>query len=158
MGCWMRKRVGKSSSGLTWSRATSRPVSLSNYSISFDVFFWLHVHEVEHCLCRHFTHINFVRFETMIWPRIEFKKSLDIFWPRLEKRRSQEYLDYFDRLWAFFLPRVHLEIQQLEHGENLQGFIPESGFSETRRKSARFYSWLRIFGDTSLSKDTYLRE
>ena len=93
-------------------------------------FFWLHVHEVEHCLCRHFTHINFVRFETMIWPRIEFKKSLDIFWPRLERRRSEEYLDYFDRLWAFFLPRVHLEIQQMKHGENLQGFINDSGFSE----------------------------
>ena len=66
----------------------------------------------------------------MIWPRIEFKKYLDIFWPRLERRRSEEYLDYFDRLWAFFLPRVHLEIQQLKHGENLQGFIKDPGFSE----------------------------
>ena len=106
-------------------------------------FFWLHVHKVEHCLCRQFTHINFVRFETMIWPRIEFKKSLDIFWPRLERRRSEEYLDYFDRLWAFFLPRVHFEIQQLKYGENLQGFIHDSGFSKTLHFQY-ISSWINI--------------
>ena len=59
-------------------------------------FFWFQVYEVEHCLCRHFTKSNFVRFETMIWPSIEFIKSLDIFWPELERSRSEEYLDYFE--------------------------------------------------------------
>ena len=41
----------------------------------------------------------FVRFETMIWPRIRFhislqnfKKPLDIFWPKIERERSEEYL------------------------------------------------------------------
>ena len=44
-----------SDSGLTWwlRGAASRLVSLSNY-VALDVFFWFH--EVERCLCRHFTH------------------------------------------------------------------------------------------------------
>ena len=79
----------------------------------------------------------------MIWPSVEFKKSLDIFWPRLERRRSEEYLDYFDRLWAFFLPRVHFEIQQLKYGENLQGFIHDSGFSKTLHFQY-ISSWINI--------------
>ena len=67
------------------------------YCIAFDVFFfWFQVYEVEHCLCCHFTKTNFVRFETMIWPSIQFIKSLDIFWSRLERSRSEEYLDYFE--------------------------------------------------------------
>ena len=62
-------------------RAASRPVSVSN-NIAFDFFFWFH--KVEYCLCRILS--TFVRFETMIWPSTELKKSLDIFWPRLKKK------------------------------------------------------------------------
>ena len=84
---------------------------------------------------------TFVRFETMILPSIEFRTSSDIFWPRLEWKLSEEYLVILFRPigckkkpWALFLLRsVHLEKQQ------------------TRRKSTRFYSWLGIFRDTSLS-------
>ena len=39
---------------------------------------------------------KFCKIWEMIWPGIEFKKSLDIFWPRLQRRRSEEYLDHFD--------------------------------------------------------------
>ena len=53
-----------------------------------------------------------------------------IFWPIGCKKK----------LRALFLPWVHLEKQQ------------------TRRKSARFYSWLRIFRDTSLPKHVFVNK
>ena len=85
--------------------------------------------------------MHICKIESIIWPSMEFKTSLDIFWPRLEWKRFEEYLVILFRPigckkkpWALFLPlAVHLEKQQ------------------TRRKSARFYLWLRIFRDTSLS-------
>ena len=62
---------------------------------------------------------SFVRFETMIWPSIRFdislqnfNKPLDIFSPQIERKRSEEYLVITlavkRKLWAIFLPRVHL--------------------------------------------------
>ena len=54
----------------------------------FVFFSWFY--EVERSLCM------FVRFETMIWPKIRFdinlqnfKKPLDIFWPQIERKRSE---------------------------------------------------------------------
>ena len=40
-----------------------------------------------------------------------------------------------------FLPRVHLQKQQQKQGENLQGFIHDSGFSETLQYIS---SWINI--------------
>ena len=67
-------------------RAASRPVSLSNY-ITFDVFFFLVSWSRALFMPSFYTH--FIRFETMIWPSIELKKSLDIFWPRLKRKRYE---------------------------------------------------------------------
>ena len=62
---------------------------------------------------------SFVRFETMIWPSIRFdisllnfNKPLDIFSPQIGRKHSEEYLVITlavkIKLWAIFLPRVHL--------------------------------------------------
>ena len=49
------------------------------WSVSFNYFIY------------HFVILRtFVRFETMIRPRTELKKSLDIFWRQLERKRSEE--------------------------------------------------------------------
>ena len=95
--CWMRKRVEKSSTILALLDGYHElHLDRSAWVITvlhLIFFFWFHVYEVEHCLCRRlFTQINFVRFETMISPRIEFTKSWEIFWPRLERSRSEQYL------------------------------------------------------------------
>ena len=43
---------------------------------------------------------------------IRFKKPLDIFWPQIQRKGSEEYLVMIlavkRKLWAIFLPRVHL--------------------------------------------------
>ena len=55
---------------------------------------------------------NSIRFDISLQ---NFKKPLDIFWPQLntKKKRSEEYLVTIlavkRKLWAIFLPRVHLE-------------------------------------------------
>ena len=55
----------------------------------------------------------------MIQPTINsnrFKKPLDIFWPEFQRKGSEEYLVMIfavnRKLWAIFLPRVHLEKEQ----------------------------------------------
>ena len=44
---------------------------------------------------------------------IRFKKPLDIFWPQIQRKGSEDYLVMIlavnRKLWAIFLPRVHLE-------------------------------------------------
>ena len=44
---------------------------------------------------------------------ISFKKPLDIFWPQIQRKGSEYYLVIIlavnRKLWAIFLPRVHLE-------------------------------------------------
>ena len=44
---------------------------------------------------------------------IRFKKNLEIFWPQIQRKGSEEYLVMIlavnRKLWAIFLPRVHLE-------------------------------------------------
>ena len=79
---------------------------------------------------------KFVRFERMIWPCVEFKKSF------LTATRKKTFWRIFRSFrptgWCFesyFSPRVHLEKQQLKHGDNLRGFIHDSGFPETLHSS-----------------------
>ena len=47
---------------------------------------------------------------------IRFKKPLDIFWPQIQRKGSEDYLVMIlavnRKLWAIFLPRVHLEKEQ----------------------------------------------
>ena len=47
---------------------------------------------------------------------IRFKKPLDIFWPQIQRKCSEDYLVMIlavnRKLWAIFLPRVHLEKEQ----------------------------------------------
>ena len=67
---------------------------------------------------------TFVRFETMIWPSIRFDLSFqnfrDIFSPQMERKRSEEYLVINlaeeRKLWAIFLPQVHLWKKQTLRG------------------------------------------
>ena len=69
---------------------------------------------------------------------IRFKKPLDIFWPQIQRKGSEEYLVMIlavkRKLWAIFLPRVHLEKEQTP-GSRLKTWIslclPDSWFSET---------------------------
>ena len=91
-----------------------------------------------------------IRFETMIWPITELKKSLDIFLLWLERKHSEEYLVILlvvkRKLWAIFLPQVYLEK------------IANTSKLKLKFKSARFYSWLRIFRDTSLSIHVFVNK
>ena len=47
---------------------------------------------------------------------IRLKKPLDIFWPEIQRKCSEDYLVMIlavnRKLWAIFLPRVHLEKEQ----------------------------------------------
>ena len=47
---------------------------------------------------------------------IRFKNLLDVFWPQIQRKGSEEYLVMIlavnRKLWAIFLPRVHLEKEQ----------------------------------------------
>ena len=63
---------------------------------------------------------TFVKLVTMIWPSIRFditlqnfKKPSDVFSLQTERKRCEEYLvitlTVKRKLWAIFLPRVHLE-------------------------------------------------
>ena len=136
--------------GHTWwfSRAASRPVSLSNY-ITFDVCFFSGF--MKSSIIYAVTLRTVIRFETMIWPITELKKSLDIFLLWLERKHSEEYLVILlvvkRKLWAIFLPRVYLEKiatrQSWSLSLNLQGFILDSGFSETLH-SQYMSLWIKI--------------
>ena len=135
--------------GHTWwfSRAASQPVSLSNY-ITFDVCFFSGF--MKSSIIYAVTLRTVIRFETMIWPITELKKSLDIFLLWLERKHSEEYLVILlvvkRKLWAIFLPRVYLEK------------IANTSKLKLKFKSARFYSWLRIFRDTSLSIHVFVNK
>ena len=89
---------------------------------------------------------KFVRFERMIWPCVEFKKSF------LTATRKKTFWRIFRSFrptgWSFesyFSPRVHLEKQQLKHGDNLRGFLPrrprgsQSGW--VKRRDESFQAW-----------------
>ena len=101
-----------SDSGLTWwpSGAASQLVSLSNYCLWCVSFF--RFPEVERSLCRLILYTS----NDLTYNSIRFKKPLDIFWPQIQRRRSEEYLVMIlavkRKLWAIFLPWVHVEKEQ----------------------------------------------
>ena len=101
-----------SNSGLTWwpSEAASRLVSLSNYCL-WCVFFsvsWSRAYG----LCG----LSLYTSNDLTYNSIRFKKPLDIFWPQIQRKGSEDYLVMIlavnRKLWAIFLPRVHLEKEQ----------------------------------------------
>ena len=51
--------------------------------------------------------------DDLTYSSIRFKKPLDIFWPQIQRKGSEDYLVMIlavnRKLWAVFLPRVHLE-------------------------------------------------
>ena len=55
---------------------------------------------------------------------IRFKKPLDIFWPQIQRKCSEDYLVMIlavnRKLWAIFLPRVHLEKEQTPGSRGLK--------------------------------------
>ena len=76
------------------SLAASGLVSLK--IIVFDVFVCFFPSFMKSSVVYAVSLCMFVRFETMIWPRIRFdinlqnfKKPLDIFWPQIERKRSE---------------------------------------------------------------------
>ena len=96
-------------------------ISLSNHCI-WCLFFFFHegfmrFHEDERSswgYCMHVSH------DKDNWPSIRFEislqnftKPLDIFWPQIERNCSEEFLAIIlavkRKLWAIFLPRVHVE-------------------------------------------------
>ena len=72
---------------------------------------------------------------------IRFKKPLDIFWPQIQRKGSEAYLVMIlavnRKLWAIFLPRVHL---------------PASNINKL------MLTWLMIFRDTLLSILLFVNE
>ena len=102
-----------SDSGLTWwpSGAASRLVSRSNYCLRCVLFF--RFPEVERSLCG----LTLYTSNDVIYNNIKFKKPLDIFWPQIQRKRSKEYLFMIlavkRKFWAIFLPRVHLQKEQI---------------------------------------------
>ena len=92
----------------TWwpSEAASLLVSLSNYCLWCVLFpkssVW-------------FMRLKFIHEQ---WSNlhIRFKKPLDSFWPQIQRKGSEDYLVMIlainRKLWAIFLPRVHLEKEQ----------------------------------------------
>ena len=93
---------------------------------------------------------TFVRFQTMIWPSIEFKKSFDIFWPQLEKKTLW-------RIFRIFRPNIGCKKKPFErysclefilknskHVENLQVFIHDSGFPGHFSLNIYMSSWINI--------------
>ena len=57
--------------------------------------------------------VLYTRDNDLNYNSIRFKKPLDIFWQQIRMKRSEEYLVMSlavkRKLWAIFLPRVHLE-------------------------------------------------
>ena len=96
----------------TWwpSEAASRLVSLSNYCL-WCVFSGFLKSSVW------FMRLKFIHEQWSNLPdSIRFKKPLDIFWAQIQRKGSEDYLVMIlavnRKLWAIFLPRVHLEKEQ----------------------------------------------
>ena len=63
-----------------------------------------------------FIHEQWSWWSNLQYYSIRFKKPLDIFWPQIHRKCSEDYLLMIlavnRKLWAIFLPRVHLEKEQ----------------------------------------------
>ena len=96
----------------TWwpSEAASRLVSLSNYCL-WCVFFSVSWSQVYVLCC-----LSLYTNNDLTYNSIRFEKPLDIFWPQIQRKGSEDYLVMIlavnRKLWAIFLPRVHLEKEQ----------------------------------------------
>ena len=97
----------------TWwpSEAASRLVSLSNYCLGCVFFFsvsWSRAYGLRG--------LSLYTSNDLTYNSIRFKKPLDIFWPQIQTKGSEDYLVMIlavnRKLWAIFLPRVHLEKEQ----------------------------------------------
>ena len=98
----------------TWwpSEAASRLVSLSKYCLWCVSFFssvsWSQVYG----LCG----LSLYTSNDLTYNSIRFKKPLEIFWPQIQRKCSEDYLLMIlavnRKLWAIFLPRVHLVKEQ----------------------------------------------
>ena len=102
----------------TWwpSEAASRLVSLSNYCLWCFFFGFLKS-------SAWFMRLSLYTSNDLTYNSIRFKKPLDIFWPQIQRKGSEDYLVVIlavnRKLWAIFLPRVHLE-KEKTHGSSLQ--------------------------------------
>ena len=98
----------------TWwpLKAASRLVSLSNYCLWCVFFFFSVSWSRAYGLCG----LSLYTSNDLTYNSIRFKKPLDIFWPQIQRKGSEDYLVMIlavnRKLWAIFLPRVHLEKEQ----------------------------------------------
>ena len=119
----------------TWwlSEAASRLVSLSNYCR------WCVCISVSWSRAYGLCGLSLDTSNELTYNSIIFKKPLDISWLRIQRKGSEVYLvlnlAVNRKLWAIFLPRVHLEKEQTP-GSRLKTYkknlcLPDSWFSET---------------------------
>ena len=113
--CLRRKRIDKSQANLEhlhwWlSEAASRLVSLSSYCR------WCVCISVSWSRAYGLCGLSLDTSNELTYNSIIFKKPLDISWPRIQRKGSEVYLvlnlAVNRKLWAIFLPRVHLEKEQ----------------------------------------------
>ena len=99
---------------------------------------------------------NSIRFDISLQ---NFKKPLDIIWLQLntQKKRSEEYLVTIlavkRKVWAIFLPRVHLEKYQTP-GSRLKTLICQVLYKVYKL----MLTWLMIFSDTLPSILVFVNE
>ena len=107
--CLRRKKVEKSQAILEHlmtfrsSISTGKPEQLLSMMCFFSVF-WSRAYD----LCG----LSLYTSNDLNYNSIRFKKPLDIFWPQIQRKGSKDYLVMIlainRKLWAIFLPRVHL--------------------------------------------------
>ena len=113
--CLRRKRVEKSQAILKHlmtfrsSISTGKPEQL----LSLMCFFFFSVSWSQaYGLCG----LSLYTSNDLTYNSIRFKKPLYIFWPQIQRKGSEDYLVMIlavnRKLWAIFLPRVHLEKEQ----------------------------------------------
>ena len=89
------------------SEAASRLVSLSTYCL------WCFFFSVSWSRAYGLCGLSLYTSNDLTYNSIRFKKPLDIFWPQIQRKGSEDYLVMIlavnRKLWAIFLPRVHLE-------------------------------------------------
>ena len=93
------------------SEAASRLVSLSDYCLWCALFFSVSWSRAYGLCC-----LSLYTSYYLAYNSIRFKKPLGIFWPQIQRKGSEDYLVMIlavnRKLWAIFLPRVHLEKEQ----------------------------------------------
>ena len=118
--CLKRKRVEKSQAILEHfmtfrsSISTGKPEQqLLSLKCFFSSVSWSRTYGLCGGLC---CSIRKKKKNDVTYNSIRFKKPLDIFWPQIQRKGSEDYLVMIlainRKLWAIFLPRVHLEKQQ----------------------------------------------